>query len=222
VLPQLLLRTQDAVSLLVRGHPQTLLRRALGTRLHSETLAVGLRRDLDCPFAHATAKIPVVIRPLRSDDDLSILNIDEPGLTSQVLFERLSQRRLINAGLPTCWVAIAPDGKVCYMQWLVAASDNDRIRAQWNDLFPQLGPGEALLEGAFTGDAYRGQGIMAHAMSRIALAARDFGARWVHTFVGSTNTPSLKGCQKAGFVPFQQRSEVWRLLRRRVAFTPLA
>ena len=117
------------MSLLVRGHPQTLLRRALGTRLHSETLAIGLRRDLDCPFVHPTAKLPLVIRPLRSGDDLSILNIDQPELTSDVLFERLSQRRLINAGLPTCWVAIAPDGKVCYMQWLVAPSDNVRIRA---------------------------------------------------------------------------------------------
>jgi GNAT superfamily N-acetyltransferase len=209
------------MNLLMRGHPQTLLRRALGTRLHSETFAVGLRRDLDCPFVHPAAKLPLVIRPLRSDDDLSILNIDQSGLASEVLFERLSQRRLINAGQPTCWVAIAPDDKVCYMQWLVAPSDNDRIRAQWDDLFPQLAPGEALLEGAFTGDAYRGQGIMAHAMSRIAVAARDFGARWVHTFVGVTNTPSLKGCKKAGFVPFQQRSENWWLLRRRVAFTPL-
>ena len=221
VLPQLLSRTHDAMSLLVRGHRQ-MLRRALGRRLRSETLAIGLHRDLDCPFVHPTAKIPLVIRPLRSDDDLSILNIDQPGLTSDVLFERLSHRRLISARLPTCWVAIAPDDKVCYMQWLVAPSDNDRIRAQWDDLFPQLGPDEALLEGAFTGEAYRGQGIMAHAMSRIAVAARDFGARWVHTFVGVTNTPSLKGCKKAGFVLFQQRSEVWRLLRRRVVFTPLA
>src|SRR6185312_10141314 len=96
VLPQLLRRTQDALSLLVRGHRRRL-RRALGRRLHSETLAIGLRRDLDCTFVHPTATIPLVIRPLRSDDDLSILNIDQPGLTSDVVFERLSQRRLISA-----------------------------------------------------------------------------------------------------------------------------
>lgn len=209
------------MSLLMRGHPRALLRHVLGTRLHSETLAVGLRRDLDVPVAHPPAKIPLVVRPLQAGDDLSILDIEPAGLASEVLYERLSQRRLIASGLPTCWVAIAPDGKVCYMQWLVAPSDNARIRAQWDDLFPQLAPDEALLEGAFTGDAYRGQGIMAHAMSRIAVAARAFGARWVHTFVGVTNVPSLKGCKKAGFEPFQQRSESWWLLRRRVVFTPL-
>jgi len=222
VIPQLLLRTQDAVSLLVRGHPETLLRRALGTRLHSETFAFGLRRDLDVPFEHPTAKIPLTVRPLQPGDDLSILDVDTlGGGASDVMFERLSQRRLINSKLPTCWVAIAPDGKVCYMQWLVAPRDNHRIRAQWDDLFPQLAPGEALLEGAFTGDAYRGQGIMAHAMSRIAVAAREFGARWVLTYVGINNIPSLKGCKKAGFAPFQRRSEAWWLLRRRVAFAPL-
>jgi GNAT superfamily N-acetyltransferase len=117
--------------------------------------------------------------------------------------------------------AIGPDGKVCYMQWLIASRDNARIRGQWADLFPVLAPDEALLEGAYTGHAYRGQGIMAHAMARIAERASDFGARWVLTFVGERNVASLKGCAKAGFVPYVRRTESWRFMRRRVRFVPL-
>ena len=216
-MPQpLLSRTYDALSLIARGHPRTVLRRVFGTRMRSETLALGLRRDLTVPHPIPAAKIALDVRPLRRGDDLSLLDIEASGLPSDVVFARLAQRRLLAEGLPTCWVAIGPDQKVCYMQWLLGPRDNASIQAQWGDLFPPLAPDEALLEGAYTGDAYRGQGIMGHAMSRIALAALDLGARWVNTFVGQGNIASLKGCKRAGFSPYLRRAETWRLLRRRV------
>jgi GNAT superfamily N-acetyltransferase len=217
----LLGRTQDAISLLARGHPRVVLEHALSLRLHSQTLSLGLRRDLDKPHVTPAAKVPLEVRPLAKGDDLSLLDIDQSGLASAVVFERLVQQRLIAAELPTCWVAIGPDRRVCYMQWLVAPHDNARVYARWGDLLPPLGRDEALVEGVYTGDAYRGQGIMGHALSRIAEAARDFGARWTNAFVGRSNIASLKGFKTAGFVPYVERSETWRLLRRRVRFTPL-
>jgi GNAT superfamily N-acetyltransferase len=218
---RLLTRTYDVFNLLSCGHPTAVLQRVVGGRLNSRTLAFGLCRDLNQPHTAPAAQLPLEVRPLGAGDDLSMLDIEASGLPSDVVLQRLAQRRLLAAELPRCWVAIAPDGKVCYMQWLVAPRDNARIRAVWGDLFPPLAPDEALLEGAYTGDAYRGQGIMAHAMSRIAEAAREFGARWVKTYVGQGNVASLKGCKKAGFVPCVERSETWWLLRRRVLFTDL-
>ena len=215
---QLLTRTYDVFKVLAQPHSAAVLGRAVGCRLLSETVAYGLRRDLAVPHVAPAAKVPLLVRPLESGDDLSLLDTAAPDLAPQAVIERLAQRRLLAAKLPTCWVAIGPDEKVCYMQWLIAPKDNARIRSQWGDLFPQLGADEALLEGAYTGDAYRGQGIMAHAMSRIAAAAERFGARWVQTFVGESNVASLKGCKKAGFAPFQRRTEVWRLLWRSVDF----
>jgi GNAT superfamily N-acetyltransferase len=149
--------------------------------------------------------------------------IDEagPGLEPATLPDRLAQQWLLKAGMPTCWVAIAPDGKVCYMQWLIAPVSNDRIAAQWGDLFQPLAKDEALLEGAYTSHAYRGQGIMPHAMARIAEQAGAFGARWVNTFVGLSNVASLKGCKKAGFAPYVRRTDAWWLLLRRLSFVPL-
>jgi GNAT superfamily N-acetyltransferase len=214
-------RTQDVITLLASAHPQAMLRRALGTRLRSETLALGLRRDLHLPHEPPAAKVPLVVRPLAERDDLSMLDIEQPGLTTECVLARLAERRLLYAELPTCWVALGPDGKVCYLQWLMTSRENHRIREQWGDLFPALNPDEALLEGAYTGEAYRGQGIMGYAMSRIAAAAQECGVRWVNTFVGNTNIASLKGCKKAGFTPHLQRMEAWRLMRRRVIFTRL-
>src|SRR2546422_11047011 len=68
---------------------------------------------------------------------------------------------------------------------------------------------------------FRSQGIMSSAMAQIAERAREFGARWVVTFVDEVNVASLKGCERAGFAPYVRRTERYRLFRRMVTFVPL-
>jgi GNAT superfamily N-acetyltransferase len=210
------------------GHAAELLRRGEGSealravklRFSSDAIHYGLRRDVTVPFAAPPAKIEVVVRPLTPQDDLSFLD-PEPGLPEEVARTRRGQRHLVAAQLPVCWVAVDAAGKIAYMQWLVTPKHNSRIREVWGSSFPQLQPDEALLEGAYTPEAYRGQGIMPHAMARIAESAQAMGARWVITFVGDDNVASLKGCKKAGFSPYLHRRQSWRLFRRQAVFTPL-
>jgi RimJ/RimL family protein N-acetyltransferase len=107
------------------------------------------------------------------------------------------------------------------MQWLIPSSENDKIQAFYRDIFPRLKEDEALLEGAYTADDFRGQGVMASAMAQIAERASDLGARKVITFVSERHIASLKGCKRAGFVPYVMRREKYRLFRHRVTFTSL-
>ncbi len=216
---RLLHRARDVAGLFRQGHGGEVAG-ALRTRLSSRQAAYGMRRDLTQSLSAPPAKLELVVRPLTTEDDLSLLET-VPGLSGEAAWIRRYERRLLESGLPTCWAAIAPDGKPCYLQWLIASKDNDRIHQQWGDLFPRLGPEEALLEAAYTPENYRGQGIMPNAMARIAEQAKDFGARYVMTFVTPNNIASLKGCRKAGFFPYVERWETWRLGRRRVHFTPL-
>jgi GNAT superfamily N-acetyltransferase len=213
-------QVRDGLGLIRSGDGRRGLWRAARVRLYSRREAVGLRRDLSVPFAVPPAKIPLIVRPLRADDDLSFI-ASVPGLAPQAAQDRLGQRWLLTADLPTCWIAVDPDGTACYMQWLIAPRDNALVRAWWGGLFPELQPDEALLEGAYTAESHRGQGIMSHAMARIAEQARDFGAQRVITFVGHENVGSLKGCERAGFAPYLERRDSWTLFRRRVRFLPL-
>lgn len=194
--------------------------RAVRSRLRSDFLAYGLRRDLSQPFTPPPAKIDLGLRPLGPEEAPSFLD-PKPGSASDAEWIRRNQLRLVAARIPTCWIATDPDGAPCYMQWLITSTDNPRIRSQWRGVFPQLGPQEALLEGAYTPETHRGLGIMANAMARIAEKGRELGARWVITFVDAENVASLKGCKKAGFHPYVERRLTWRLGRRRVVFTPL-
>jgi RimJ/RimL family protein N-acetyltransferase len=107
------------------------------------------------------------------------------------------------------------------MQWVVGASENQRLKEISGNLYPVLRSDEALLEGAFTPEAYRGMGIMGAAMALVAQRAADYGARWVITFVDEHNTASFKGCVRAGFSPYLRRHERFRLFHRSVSFEPI-
>jgi GNAT superfamily N-acetyltransferase len=195
--------------------------RSLSQRLYSNTTYLGLRRDLSVTFKAPEAKIQLKVRPLDRRDDLSFIDINEPGISSEGAFERLHQINMLRARIRTCYIALDHSDQPCYMQWLIPSIENDKIQAFYGNIFPRLEGNEALLEGAYTADDYRGQGVMATAMAQIAERASDLGARWVITFVGERHLASLKGCKKAGFVPYIRRREIYRLFRRKVIFTPL-
>jgi RimJ/RimL family protein N-acetyltransferase len=212
-------RISDLGSLLLSGNAAKAWW-AFSYRVYSNSSSIGLRRDLTVAFTPPAAKIPLIVRPLSPADDLSSLD-PKPGISSDEAFWRLTQRRLLRSGLQTCYVAVAPDGKPCYMQWVVAASENDRLKEVAGNLYPLLQPDEALLEGAFTPEAYRGLGIMGAAMALVAQRAADHGARWVITFVDDHNSASFKGCVRAGFVPYLRRRERFRVFHRSVSFEPI-
>jgi len=195
---------------------------ALTYLVYSDSESVGLRRDLRMPCLAPAAKRPFQVRPLTPVDELAWLDVREPGLSDDQVYARLGQARLLRSGIQTCHVAVEPDGTACYMQWLILSNQNNQVRAFFGNLYPRLAPDEALLEGAYTPEAYRGQGIMAAAMAQIAERADQFGARWVVTFVDEGNAASLKGCARAGFVPYVRRHERFRLFRRYISFTPVS
>ena len=193
---------------------------AVTYRMYSDSTSLGMRRDLTIPFTGPNAKIPITVRPLTAADDLSALD-PAPGLSADERLWRLAQLRLLRSGLGICYVAIAPEGKPCYMQWVMPSSENARLRAVFGNLYPSLGPEEALLEGAYTPDAYRGKGIMGAAMTQVAERAAGVGARWVITFVDEQNQGSVKGCIRAGFTPYLKRHERFRWFYRDVRFDPI-
>jgi len=193
---------------------------AIRYRVYSDSTSLGLRRDLRQPFDKPMAKIPVTVRPISANDDMSALD-PEPDLPPDEAMARLAQRRLLQSGLRVCYVAIAPNGTPCYMQWAIPATENPRVRAVFGNLYPLLASDEALLEGAYTPTAYRGKGIMGAAMAQVAERAADYGARWVITFVDERNSASVKGCVRAGFAPYLKRHEKFRLFYRQVRFEPI-
>lgn len=190
-------------------------------RLYSDEISYCLSRDLTVPFEAPRAKIPISIRPLQESDIPVLLNMDAGKMTGEAAKVRAQRLLLFKSNIQQCYVAVTEDNSPCYMQWLMGAEENNKIQELFKGGFPLLAPGEMLLEGAFTLEAFRGQRIMPEAMAKIAEKGIDFEARRIYTFVGADNIPSLKGCKRSGFTPYSIRIDRWRLFRRLLEFREL-
>ena len=213
-------RLQGIARLVLHGELGAVVRR-MRAALWSDGASIRLERDLSRPFVAPAATIPINIRPLRDTDLPALLGLRADGVSSEERVDRERRARLVGARLPTAYVAVAGDGAPCYVQWLIGAEHNQRIHQVWNGEFPMLAVGEALLEGAFTPEAFRGRRIMPAAMARIAEKASERGARRVVTFVTDDNIASLKGCARAGFMPVSARRISRRLFRTVVTPIPV-
>ncbi|GAA4902833.1 hypothetical protein GCM10023204_03680 [Actinomycetospora succinea] len=192
----------------------------LSKRVSSSTHAYGLKRDLTAPHETPVAKIPISVRKL-TEADVPLILDEHAEVDEAERWERHTRVRLLERGIGTPYVAVDPDDDPCYVQWLFGPDENAEVRDFFHGIFPELAPGEALLEGAFTPTRHQGRRIMSAGMSMIAEKARDLGARDVLTFVGVDNIASLKGCERAGFLPAIDRWETRRLGRLRVTFRAL-
>ncbi|MDD7969019.1 GNAT family N-acetyltransferase [Actinomycetospora lemnae] len=195
--------------------------RRLARRASSTTHAYGLARDLTAPHETPLAKIPISVRRLTDADVPRILD-EHAEVDEAERWERHTRVRLLERGIGTPYVAVDPDDDPCYVQWLFGSGENDAIRDFFHGIFPELRADEALLEGAFTPTRHQGRRIMSAGMSMIAEKAADLGARRVLTFVGVDNIASLKGCERAGFLPAIHRCETRRLGRLRVDFRTMS
>lgn len=205
-------KVREGVALL-RGGEARVVWDVMRHRLHADSTRVELRRDLATPVPVPEAKIPVTVRPMSADDRERFLSARK-GLDGAEEHEWWLRERMLAAGLKTCYVAVDPQGQLTYMQWLMPARQNDVVHRHYRGLFPRLRPDEALLEGAYTFPAFRGLRIMAHVMAQIAEQAADLDARSTVTFVAMDNEPSLKGCERAGFVRYALWHDRWRVFRR--------
>lgn len=210
----------SAISLVRAGHWREVAT-AGRTFISSESLSFGLRRVVTQPFPVPAAKVPITVRPIAAADVLRLLTESNTALSGDALKERNIRVRMAEAGLSTCYVAVTDGDEPTYIQWLMGASENDKIRSIFGSRFPTLSSDEMLLEGAFTLEAWRGKGIMASAMAQITDQAPSYGARSVITFVGEGNIPSLKGCKRCGFDSYIRRTDTMRLFRHSARFSAL-
>lgn len=210
-------KLQNGFKLLANGHSK-LFWNELSSRFYSTSPAICLRRNLTDTFENPSARIPIHIRPLEPGDVTPL--IKESEFAQKHPRWRDAQLTMVEADIPTCYVAVTDDNRPCYMQWLVGPTHNHLIQRHLGKAFPLLNDDQALLEGAYMHPDFRGNGIMPAAMARIAEKASELGCSDVITFVDIKNVPSLKGCHRAGFNPYMVRKDDWLMFIRSVSFEP--
>jgi len=178
-------------------------------RLWSSSRSFGLSADLATLPEARKARVPVRMKVF---DPESFIGFDNelPMVSGGDSVEVAQRKELCAAGVRTLYVSVDDSGNPMYAQWLVRTDDQEALHRVRNGLFPQLGEGEALLEGAYTFVSARGQGVMADGMAQLMASARAAGDRKAYTYVAEGNIPSLRGCANVGFEPDHIRHVVSR------------
>lgn len=179
------------------------------TRLYSDVKSYGLEQLPDTVATNSLLTNELKIR-LFSMQDLNRLN------------ENMRHIRLVKENIPTCYIAENQDQVPVFRQWLFKHDQNHRVQNYFGPIFPTLKKGEALLEGGFTHDQYRGQRIMAKGILNILNLPENKDIQRFITFVDITNIASIKGLQRAGFTACCIRHETWRFFKRKVTFIPIS
>lgn len=179
------------------------------TRLYSDVKSYGLEQSAAKVITNELLTDELQIR-LFTNNDLNRLN------------EKMRHIRLVKENIPTCYIAENKDQIPVFRQWVFKHDQNDRIQNFFGGIFPRLSNDEALLEGGFTHEHFRGQRIMSKGILNILNLPEHKDIRRFITFVDVTNIPSIKGLQRAGFTPYAIRYETWRFFKRKVTITPIS
>lgn len=194
----------------------------LGNRLYSNTFYYGLKNRLSDRHDIIESSIPVKIRTLRNEDINILFGLHASHLSNSDISDRLYRHLLANAGIQTCYVAETVHGDPCAALWLIAPTENTKIKNISNDTFPTLAGDEMLLEGLFTLEKYRNMHIMAHSIGRVLSMAKDSGTKKVISFVHHENKQSLQTLKRVGFVKYLVKREKWFLFFRTLTFEKYA
>lgn len=214
-------KAQFAGYLARSGQYKTVLN-TLGDKIWGDTISFGLHRNLSIPFPAPESNIPITVRKATQLDVDRIMDVTEPGLPIEEINIRHSRGLEYNTGVHNAYVAVTEDDVPCYFQMVVYSRQNSVIRKLWGKTFPVLNSGQVLLEGAVTPPNFRGKRIMPRAMALISDAIVIDNETEAITFVDVTNIASLKGCYRAGYVPFCYRIRHRRFFYECIKVLPVA
>jgi GNAT superfamily N-acetyltransferase len=161
------------------------------------------------------------LRPIEAADNHYFTDFTNPELDVIGVLSRINAARRLGSGMSRCYVVVRGDGRPCHMEYLVRAPDFHRLDELFPGRMPPLAEDDALLEYPYTLEECRGRGIALFAMAALADTARAEGIRRLIMFAPADNPEMLKLCEWAGFVPFVERTESYRLFRSRMTFKRL-
>jgi hypothetical protein len=201
------------------------LARRLAEGLYTRHLSIGLRRDLAVAKEPPATRIPVSLRPFRDEDMAALFPEGGDASVAAARADVEWRRNAVAQGIlqSRCFVLVDErSGQPCHIQWLTEPGYGDAIRRA--GALPVLAADEALLENAYTPDAYRGLGIMATAMNLLAGEAAAMGKRYLLVYIDADNHASLKGAERSGLIRWSVRTsrQLGFGLIRTARFDPIA
>lgn len=191
-------------------------------QIYSKSVQVGFTMDLqktDIPVVEAKLKYNLRLATQEDMDEILQLAKSE----SKAMAQKLIYRRLIwEDGYRNCYIARTADtNEICFTQFTIFAEDAKIVKGGFNNWFPKLEKGEALIEGAYTFEKFRGNRIHPAVTAEQLRICKEKGVKRMLAHVKKNNTDSLKGTERAGYIPFEEVTDLNILFFTRKWFGPM-
>ena len=194
----------------------------VGSRLHSESVRVGIRKELTAPDATLPATNEHRVRIGTMADIEAVLDPSRGGATdANELWQRRLRRHVASVvGPDRCYVADCGDLGPSFMQFVFFPDDNDIVQAAFPDLGPPVQPGEAMVDYLYVAPDARSLPFVTACLLQVAEEARRRGAQSTITYTPAGNKAALLSSHLAGYRPFAMRRSRYRLFHRHVSYEP--
>jgi len=154
------------------------------------------------------ARIDVTIRPYEDSDHKHFQNLDLAD-------------KLLEAKIPTCYVAVTNEGIPCYRVWLFEPSQNNKTKAFFGYNYPKLKKDEFILEMVYTVKEFRKSYLMVTVNYMLFKKAKELGYKWAVGCISINNKPSLKGANRLGAHPYKLQITKWRFFTRKTIYVDI-
>ncbi len=179
----------------------------LKRQVYRRTVSVGFNLDLqESDIPQVEAKIRYTLRLATKDDMDEALQKASSGNKGSAR-DLVYRRWLYEDGYHNCYIARTADtNDLCFMQFTMYPDDDKVVEGRFKGWFPKLKEDEVLIEGAYTFEKYRGQGLYPSVTAEQLRICREKGFKRVVAHIEKDNVASIKGIEKVGFTPFEEVS----------------
>ena len=172
-------------------------------QIYSHSSQVGLFLNLnEYEFPTIETGIKYTLN-LATKEDMDEVMKKAKSESKEMLQKLLFRRWMFEDGYRNCYVARTADtNDICTVAFIIFPTDNTKVEGKFRNWFVKLRPDEAILEGAYTFEKYRGNRLHpAIIIDRLRICKQQ-GIKWVLGYIEENNEASLKGAERAGFKRF--------------------
>jgi L-amino acid N-acyltransferase YncA len=211
----------SSVMLLKLGGPGVFLKQ-LGRQFYSKSVHIGLELNLqegDIPRIEAKIKYTL---GLASEQDMDEVLQKAKTESKKSATELVTRQWLYADGYHNCYIArTAEANDLCCIVSVIRQADDKMGKGQFRNWFSGLKEDEVLMEGSYTFEKYRKNGLCSSIDNRILNIWKEKGVKRAIMYIEKNNVASFKTAEKSGFIGFEKRHKLRVLFLSREKHLPL-
>ena len=181
----------------------------LKRQIYSRSSQIGLALNLqETNIPKIEANIKYTLK-LASKEDMDEVLQKAKSESKDMVQKLLFRRWMYEDGYHNCYIARTADtNEICIIAFTIYPEDDKKVEGRFRNWFSRLQEDEAILEGAYTFEKFRGNRLHPSIITDRLRICKERGYKWALGYIEEKNAASLKGAERTGFKRFGKVPEL--------------